>query len=178
MATSTLQACYSQLTLCQRGRDEDARTSKVLLEKFIFESANKDKFINSNTAMFKDIMIRDAESKDMTMNMSMAAIERANKMQMDCIDQMLDVKEDLADKVENHIQELAEMRREYERVINILLKKNARLQGKGDLGSHLMQLVNQRQVELREKYTPPSLSVPNGMLNAENIVANNLPLLN
>lgn len=139
--------------------------NKRNLQGFFNLTNSKDLFLKDVAKEFQEMMrfCPQAEERKLERlftqlesrgNRLVEAAERAERMELKMMQQK-----------EEYEQLLSKERKIYANVISKLLLKNARLQGKDDLGSRLMEMVSQREDEIKQKYSLPFHETSGSMFN-------------
>lgn len=148
------------------------------LKKLFEINSSKDQFLKEVVQGFQEIMKQQPDAQQKMFDRSMETIDREieNTRKMAEKAQLWQKKYELQRQAYERI--LRDERKQYDRAIDVLVKKISRLQGKGDLGSSLMRMVSEREDEIKRKYA--SVPMNPEMSNAVSLVSNNssLPLLN
>ena len=174
-----LDLLQSKFEKWERKTELNEQSMNEKLKKLFEVNSSKDQFLKEVIQGFQEIMKLQPDAQQKMLDRSMEIIDRGientNKMAEKV--ELWQKKYELQRKTHERI--LRNERRDYDRVIDIMVKKMSRLQGRDQMGSHLMRMVSQREDEIKQKYSnvlidgkisnyvPHSLSVngAQGLLN-------------
>lgn len=122
------------------------------INKILNVNAEKDLFLKKLVKDFMDVMKIQPQAAKSMVNSTLTMVEGSNAYNRMLVSKVSELNKNLINQREGYEKLLAKERAEYNRVIDALLERNRRCQGKDDLGKQLMQMVSQREDEIKQKY--------------------------
>ena len=177
----SIAAIITRLAALERNLGAHEESTQQNLKTFFDTIVARDENMQKIMDQYQNVMMLIPESQERITNKLMDQVEKSGET----MEKMADRAEKWQDKYlqleEEHEEQMAKQRKKFERVIAVLLRKNARLQGRDELGSHLMKMVSERQEELAQKYSSLTQSESGTMFNAGDrvhLINDSIPRLN